>query len=253
MIGTGKKIPLGSVVKVERVGDDEAWADFRFVNYKKFPVKNPQIIMLDLLDSETMTIGHQKSFNIVFPRSLRNQKRKWIEPNLLRFENYNFKGKLQAGQLFRMPHYYYGKGGAKAFNLENNVQQTFENINIYSCRGCAIVVKGLQHHWQLLNVNITIPPGSKRCITCTADHLHIINSLGFLKMDSCNFAYGNDDCVNIHDTAAFAVKSSEKSIRTHNLKSYLAKAFHKGDMIELRNSDYSPTGFKNKLSGIKTD
>ena len=244
-----EKDPLCSVVKVEKVALDNTWGEFRFVNYKKFPLQNPRIVMLDLLDPTTMTVGHRKSFNIIFPHSLRNKKRTWIEPNLLRLD-YNFKGVLKVGQLFRMPHYYYA-GGGQGIALKNNLHQTFEKINIYSYRGSGIVVKGKQQYWQLLNSSITIPPDNKkRSISSTGDHLHVVNSKGFFKIESCDFGYGNDDCINVHDVSSFAIKSGDKSITTRNLRSWLALYYHKGDIVELKNLDYSPSGFKAKLTRI---
>lgn len=247
-----QKDPLSCVVKVEKIGPGKKWADFRFVHYEKFPITDPHIVMIDKLDSNTMSVGHRGSFNVVFPNSLRTQKRNWIEPDLLRL-NYDFNGvDLLPGQLFRMIHYYYANGG-KCFSLKDNADQTLDNINMYSYRGCGIAVRGEQRRWQLRNSNITIPANDKtRSITCTADLIHFSNSGGFCKIESCNFGYGNDDCINIKDFSFFAVKSGDKSIRTRKLNSWLLSYFNKGDKIELRNIDYSPSSFTATLGDIKT-
>jgi parallel beta-helix repeat protein len=114
-----------------------------------------------------------------------------------------------------------------------------------------IAVRGDQRLWQFINSSIKLPPNNKtRTVSCTADSIHFTNSKGFFKMESCEFACGNDDIINIHDISCLAVKSGEKSIRTRNLRPWVSAYFHKRDELELRNIDYSPGGFSAKLTKI---
>ena len=240
------KDPLASVVKVEDVGPDGQWADFRFVDYEKFPRPDTRIAMIDMLDPATMSVGCEGGFNLSFEffKGTNAPKHEWLSGNLLRIFPGN--AKLKVGQLFRMPHYYYDMNGVV---MSGNTHLTIQDVNIYSCPGFGFVGGGEQHHVQLIRTNIARPPGSSRPITCTADHLHFGNSQGFFKMESCEFSLGNDDCINIHDNSTFALKSSESSVRTQGMRSMLS--YHENDPIELRNADYSPSGFKAKLKSIK--
>jgi len=248
-----EKDPLASTVKLERMAPDSSWIDLRFVDYKKFPVTAPRIFMLDRLDPDTLSVGHTQSMNFFFagPLDKSSPRNSWIEPNLLRIftpagNRDMVKAKLQPGQLFRIPHRYYD---GSAIHMASNRHLTLEDINIYSCAGFGMVAGGDQHHWQLLRVNITRPPNSKRPISCTADHLHIASSQGYLKIDGCDFGFGNDDGINIHDNTNFVRPSGPRSVQVQRLN---LKIYQEGDPIELRQADYAPTGFTAPLRQIKT-
>ena len=80
------------------------------------------------------------------------------------------------------------------FFLRSNEHLSLENVEILSCAGHAFAVAGTQKYWQLKNVKIGIPKGSKaRYLSCAGDHLHIAYSAGYFKMLSCDFSGGNDD------------------------------------------------------------
>lgn len=64
-------------------------------------------------------------------------------------------------------------------------------------------------------------------------------------MIGCEFAYGSDDCINIHDLSAFGVKVDENVIE---LKA--GSMPEVGDVVELRHGDYSPAKFKSEVVSI---
>ncbi|MFR6031710.1 MAG: right-handed parallel beta-helix repeat-containing protein [Bacilli bacterium] len=149
----------------------------------------------------------------------------------------------QKGAYYRLQHYYYGMGGVQTVS---NKHLTLENMNIYSCKGHGLMVSGSQEYFQFINVKIAPPESSpKRVITCTADHLHFSRSKGHFKMIGCEFAYGSDDCINIHDLSAFGVKVDENVIE---LKA--GSMPEVGDVVELRHGDYSPAKFKSEVVSI---
>ncbi|MBL8992489.1 MAG: right-handed parallel beta-helix repeat-containing protein [Spirochaetia bacterium] len=110
-------------------------------------------------------------------------------------------------------------------------------------------MQGDSHHLELNRVRILPKPGEVRSITCTADHFHVNNSRGYLKLESCEFGFGGDDCVNIHDNNFYAVKTGPKKVLgkfyrpTHT-------PLHFDDVIELRNEDFSPTGYSSALKNF---
>ena len=247
------KDPLASVVKVENIEEDGAYADFRFVDYDIFPNPDTRFALLDMMDPATMSVSSEGGFSVSleFFKGKNKPETQWLSGNLLRIKSGKdnksvFKEKLRKGQIFRLSHYYYDMVGVA---MKDNAHLTLQDVNIYSCPSHAFLASGDQHHWQLIRSNIIRPPGTKRPITCTADHHHIAQSKGFLKLEGCEFSLGNDDCLNIHDCSAYGVKTAENTMSFNNMGG--TSSYHPGDLIELRNEDYSPTGFKSKLSSAK--
>jgi len=247
-----EKDPLASFVKVENVDPEGEYADFRFIDYESFPRKDVRVALLDLVDPATMSVCCEGSFSIGFEFFKGRSPvpgTQWLSGNLLRVSATptDFKGfakRLSPGQLFRMSHCYY-EGGAMI--MGSNAHLTLQDLNIASCPGMAFVCQGDQHHWQMLRVNTVPPQGVRRAITCTADHVHIGSSKGFFKMEGCEMGLGNDDCLNAHDSSSFGVKSGPCEITVTNKRG----SFKPGDLVELRNDDLSPTGFKSRLKAAK--
>ena len=86
----------------------------------------------------------------------------------------------------------------------------------------------------------------------TADPYHILRSCGFNKVENCEFAFSPDDCINAHDGSGVVGKSGPMAVANRNRFSpSMADSCRPGDMMELRNLDYSPTGFKAPLKAIR--
>ena len=246
-----KKDPLGSLLKVVGVGRDEngrEYVDFEFYQYKDFPRKDVRIAVVSSYDPKTKSVGVEGGFDRQFEffKGKNKPETKWLNSNTLRVFSQNLFA-FKEGMLFRAHHYYYDMAGIR---MRSNTHLTLQNINIFSCVGHGLTVSGTQKYWQFVNVNIRPPKGGKRrVITCTADHCHISSSCGFFKMVDCEFTRGGDDCLNIHDGAGFALKTGARSLKVLNM-AYIYD-YVKGDDIELRHGDYSPTGVIAKLVDVK--
>ena len=248
-----EKDPLASVVKVESIGPNGSYADFRFVDYQRFPNPGTRMAYLDMLDPKTMSVSSEGGFgmSLEFHKGGTPTQSEWLSGNLLRIKNQKnyglgFRLRFKPGQLFRLSHYYYDMNGVA---MQDNAHLTIRDVNLYSCPGHAFLANGDQHHWQLIRTNIVRPPGTTRPITCTADHHHIGQSKGFLKIENCEFSLGNDDCLNIHDCSAYGTRTAEKTLNFSNLRDPFS--YHVGDLIEFRNEDYSPVGFEAKVSALR--
>ena len=236
-----EKDPLASVVEVVGVKNDaeEGYVDYKFVEYDKFPRKNLRVANLSCYDPKTKSVGHEGGFGISYEffAGQNVPKVEWLSDNVLRV--YSDSGRIRRvkpGLMFRMQHYYYDMGG---FVLDSNRHLTLKDVNIWSCKGHALVITGTQKYTHFYNVNIVRPPNSeRRAITCTADHLHIGRSQGFLKLENCEFSLGADDCINMHDTSNFCVKISDTVVQTKN-----SDAFPIGTKVEFRQGDYSPAKY----------
>ncbi len=145
-----------------------------------------------------------------------------------------------------MRHYNYDQGG---FHIYDSTHLLFTNVTVYSCPGMAFIVKGDSHHLEWNGVRILPRPGEPRPITCTADHFHVSNSLGWLKFEGCDFGYGGDDCINIHDNNFYAVPAGPDLLEGRFFRVW-ATPVSEGDPLELRREDLSPAGFTAKVKSI---
>ena len=244
---------LVEVVKIEREGD--SYFDAKFLDYEDFPNKNSRIAILTGYDKENSHINAPGHFTRVLELTKGKgiTRREWVAPNILRvYYSKNDLAPFKVGQHFVFAHYYYDMHG---FFLRSNEHLSIENVEILSCAGHAFAVAGTQKYWQLKNVKIGIPQGSKaRYLSCAGDHLHIAYSAGYFKMLSCDFSGGNDDCLNAHDCSIYARPVSGGSAGANVLRTLSTRnvsEFYVGDEIELRNDDYSPTGFAAKIVSVK--
>ncbi|MCK6488003.1 MAG: right-handed parallel beta-helix repeat-containing protein [Planctomycetes bacterium] len=242
--------PLASVVRAEAAGAGHL--DLRFIDHARFPRRDLRVADIEQLDPATLSVGCEGALNAGFeffrgrspvPRT------EWLGDDLLRLHLTPAQGRfgtqVRPGTLFRMRHYVYDMNGV---SMRDNAHLTFSGVDLRSCPGHAFVTDGDQHHWQFLRTNVARPPGSRRPITCTADHHHVARSQGYFRMEGCEFSLGGDDCLNVHDTTAFAQPHDARTLRTRNLRG--GGALHPGDPIELRQDDYAPAGWSAPLAAI---
>ena len=233
--------PLASVVEV--VGGNDKYFDIKFLEYEDFPQKDVRIGIFSAYDSKTKSVGIENGKTLAFNMFVGRGKpveTQWIASNILRIKT---KNPFEAGELYRLQHSYYEYG---CVSMLSNTHLTLRNFNIYSCSGHAFTVSGTQKYWHFDNVNIVRPPNSeRRAITTTADHLHIAQSQGYMKMENCEFSLGADDCINMHDCSIIMDRESDETLLSVNARnSYL---YNEGEEIELRQDDFSPAGFTGKV------
>lgn len=243
--------PLAAIVQITNInidkGSNKTDIDVKFLDYDKYPMhgQNVRVANMENYDISAKAVGQEggRSMGFGFSPDAKSPDVEWLSPNEMRIKCNWINTVAQKGAYYRLQHYYYGMGGIQTVS---NKHLTLENMNIYSCKGHALLVSGSQEYFQFINVKIAPPENSpKRVITCTADHLHFSRSKGHFKMIGCEFAYGSDDCINIHDLSAFGVKVDENVIE---LKA--GSMPEVGDVVELRHGDYSPAKFKSEVVSI---
>lgn len=239
--------PLASLVRVAAVQKDSY--DLEFVDYPDFPCKESHLVILSAFDPKTRSVGLEDGITraIDFRRTNKpDAYRTWLAPNRVRVKQ--APAGIAPGQLYRLQHYYYQMNGV---NMRSNAHLRLENVTILSTPGHAFLICGTQHHTLFDHVDIVAPKDDRRrIITCTADHLHMAQSRGYLKLDHCEFSLGADDILNMHDCSGFARRKDAHTIRTQNARAY--GRLPKGTKVELRHGDYSPTGFTGTVREIKT-
>ena len=243
--------PLGSIVRVENVCGTPGgeYIDYKFVDYDKFPRRDLRVANLSSYDPVSKQIGVEggATLGYEFYKGKNFPKTQWLSGNVLRVWNKLYSKRAKVGDFYRMQHYYYDGAGVLT---HQNRHLTLSKINVYSCKGHAFTVSGTQQYWQYLDCTIRPPSGAKaRGITCTADHLHVVNSRGYMKLIGCDFMLGADDCINVHDCTGYTVRKSDFSLETRNVRGI--KMFKVGDPIELRDDDFSPSGFTGRIKSVK--
>ncbi|MBN8215862.1 MAG: right-handed parallel beta-helix repeat-containing protein [Spirochaetes bacterium] len=249
-----RRAPLASIVRVETTAPDGAWLDCRFIEYERFPNPRAQVRVMEGFDPVLKLVGFEGSKDLWEGHS--EEALEWLEPNLGRVRSKAanqaaravFRG-IQAGQTFRMRHYNYDQGG---FHIDDSTQMLFTNLTVYSCPGMAFIVRGESHHQEWSGVKILPRPGEPRPITCTADHFHVNNSMGWLKFEGCDFGYGGDDCINIHDNNFYAVPTGPATLEGRFFRAW-ATPVREGDPLELRREDLSPAGFTARVKSIRVN
>ena len=238
--------PLASLVEV--VATTNQSYDLKFIHYEDYPAKNSRMAFLSPWDPAVKSIGYEgdmeRALEMFKGRNIPNFE--WISGNVMRIKH--APNGFKVGQIYRLQHYYYD---LNCTNMSNNRHLTLEDIDILSTPGHATLITGKQKYTQFIRVNIRPPQDDeRRVISCTADHCHIGQSLGYFKMLNCDFCYGSDDCLNVHDCSAFCRKTGEYSVTTQNARSTMW-SFVPGAPLELRQGDYSPSGFKAPIKSVK--
>lgn len=240
--------PLASIVRVVRVKPD--FTDFEFVDYKRFPRRDLRVAFVTSYDPKTRSFGVADGIDgrFEFSAGENRPKTEWRSDNVLRV--WGQSQLFRIGQFFRMQHRYYD---GSCIQMNGNRHLTLEDINIYSCSGNGLIVDGRQQYWQLRGVRVAPPKDAlRRVISSTADPYHIIRSCGFCKVENCSFAFAPDDCINAHDVFGVVGKSGPMAVISRNRFSpSMVASFRPGDILELRNLNFSPTGFKAPLKAIR--
>jgi len=248
--------PLASIVEV--VGLDKSkespTIDFKFVDYREHAYyKKPMMFTaLTAYDPEAKSVGifaRRPIYGKVASMLDEIVKYEWLSPNVVRcrFKNDDMPKRAEVGWFYRAQHFYYQ---CDCFSMLSNTHLTFADINVYSCKGCFMRVNGTQKYWQVVNVNLAPPKGDvRRCITSTADGIHIGRSCGYFKLVGCDISYGADDGVNIHDCTEFVVRVNDHTVRINRPTS--AKYIGEDSVFEFRHWDYAPTNFTAKLKEKK--
>ncbi|TDX00333.1 right-handed parallel beta-helix repeat-containing protein [Dinghuibacter silviterrae] len=234
--------PLASVGRVTKVDSKGAFFEMRFDSAA--PLDPKRWLSMNPLDEKLRVPGPGQEFGDFGPKKIDK-----LDDRTVRVWP-NWPVPAKAGQLYLLRHYNYDK---MAIILGSNTQLSLQGVNIFSFPGEGFVGGGDMDHVELLRCNITFPPGQRRPITTTADGFHIDQSQGFIRLEGCDFGYMGDDCVNIHDNVHSGVQRVDAhTLIAVNLVPWRCP-FTPGDRVEIRNADYSPTGFTGKLTAVTPD
>lgn len=268
-----EKEPLASLGRVIKVANDGSYFDCEFPAFKniqdKFdikivgpfnekevkpgsrgalefrPYKNTHIIEVDDTKSnEDMEKLVRELSNIITSMEK-------VDNNVMRFYTTDpvwTLDRIKKNQLYNFRHYEYE---STAIYLIDSNNLNLNGITIYSCPGSGIVGRGNLHNFKINNCKVVRRPGTSRSITTSADCIHIGNSQGNFIIESCEFSYAGDDCINIHDNTSMGVKVIGNKTIIAGRVDKERNGISKGDLLEFRNGDFSETGYSSKVISAK--
>lgn len=158
--------------------------------------------------------------------------------------------KAKVGSFCRLAHYYYGKN---CFNLEANRHVTFQDVDVWSCRGFGFLVDGTDEYWQNVRVHFAPPKAGlprPRPYTTTADVNHVARSRGHIKFVDCSATLNQDDIHNFHDRTSCGVRRSQTTLEVTQIRKVYYFGAKVGHEVELRMPNYAPTGWKGVVTKI---
>ncbi|HZY38269.1 MAG TPA: hypothetical protein VFE53_16545 [Mucilaginibacter sp.] len=236
-----KIAPLASVGRILKVGPNATFFDIRFETPP--PLDPRRWVGMNPLDEKLRAPGTGTEFGVAI------KKIDSVGPQTLRVWTTN-AAKPVVGQLYLLRHYTFEKN---CMVMEGNKHLSFQYITIYSFPGNGFNYLGDQDHFELLHCRITYPENERRCITLTGGGFMVSQSQGFIRLEDCDFGYTGDDLVDIGDNVHAGVRRvDDHTLVAENITPWQCP-FNAGDMVEVRNGDFSPTGFTAKLEKATGD
>lgn len=262
--------PLAAVATVVNVAEDGSYVDFMYPTLEEVDPEKPFSIV-GPFDRYRYTPGENRAFEFrpyrnehfhaedkemeKLVRELSNIFRRGgitkLDRQTLRIRTENpewSRTHFSKGQCFNFRYFEYdgcAVRGAKCSDV------TLENITIYGCPGHGFLFSGGVERIHFNRCVITPRPGTTRSISISVDCLHVGNSKGMIVIENCDFSYAGDDCINLHDNSSMGIeKLGDKRIKALRVEERSLQ-IEKGSLIELRNPDLSPTGFKANVTEIE--
>ena len=248
-----KTDPIAGVIKIIASGKSDSGEDFFDVEFVEFrgdtyPLygKPTRVASMSPYDYSAKAVGEEDGQEACygFRGWDKGPKTAWLSPNTMRI--FTPKGSLVEGKYYRLQHFYY-EGGCFAFGRVSNL--TFQDIDVYSCKGAAFYAYGDCSHIQLIRANVKPPRSRRRPITSSCDHFYVTNSIGFIKLLNCEFALGGDDCFNVHGPVVYGRKIGESKLQIYTPKGVYC--FRAGETAEIMDARFAPFNLSLKVKNFE--
>lgn len=243
-----KESPLASVVTVQNSNADTNTLDLVFKD-AEYCDENSRLMAITQCDPETYTFGAKYSSKEVYlyqdGTNIKSVQK--ISDNTLRVTHNGCMNGFEDGETYILRHYVYN---GTVFNLRDYSKNiTFDNVSIYGSSGMAYICEGNSSHFQIINSFIGVNPGhkDKRCVSLTADAIHIVNTNGCFNISDCDISGMGDDCINVHDGLGYV------SAVNGNTLTLIASAMRLevGDTLAFKNDDFENTDVTAKIVSVK--
>ena len=240
--------PLASVVTVQNSNPDADVLDLVFKN-PEYCDENCRLSAITQCDPETYTFGAKYSSkeNYLYQDATSIKSVQKIAGDTLRVTHNGCLDSFENGEVYILRHFVYD---GTVFNIRDYSKNiTFDNVNIYGSTGMAYVCEGNCSHFQIINNYIGINPENKdkRCVSLTADAIHIVNTNGCFNISGCDISGMGDDCINVHDGLGYISAVNDSTV------TLIASAMRleAGDTLDFKNEKFENTDFTAKIVSVK--
>lgn len=240
--------PLASVVTVKNSNPEENTIDLVFKD-AEYCKENISFSAITQCDPETFTFGARYSAkeNYLYQDPTNIVSSEKIADDTLRVVHNGCMDSFEDGEKYILRHYVYD---GTVFSLRNYSKNlTFDNVNIYGSAGMAYICEDNASHFQIINSFIGVNPEhkDKRCVSMTADAIHIVNTDGCFNISGCDISGMGDDAINVHDGLGYVSSvGGNKLILTAS-----AMRLKAGDTLAFKNEKFENTGVKAKIVSVK--
>ena len=240
--------PLASVVTVQNSNPDANTVEFVFRD-AEYCNENIRLKAITQCDSETFTFGEKYSSkeNYLYQDVNAVKSVQKISDNVLRVIHNGCMDNFENGETYILRHYVYD---GTVFNIrEYSENITFDNVSIYGSSGMAYICEGNCSHFQIINCFIGVNPDYKdrRCVSLTADAIHIVNTNGCFNISGCDISGMGDDAVNVHDGLGYVSEVNGNTLTLIASAMRLAA----GDTLAFKNGKFENTDATAKIVSVK--
>ncbi len=241
--------PLASVVTVRNSNSDAHTLDLVFKN-AEYCNENNRLMAITQCDPETLTFGAKCSSKEVYLYQYANAVKsvQKISDNTLRVTHNGCMDGFEDGEMYFLRHYVYDGTVFSIRDYSENI--TFDNVSIYGSPGMAYICEGNCSHFQIISSFIGVNPEHKdsRCVSLTADAIHIVNTDGCFNISDCDISGMGDDAINVHDGLGYVSAVSGNTLKL------IASAMrlNEGDTLAFKNEKYENTDATAKIVSVKT-
>ncbi len=240
--------PLASVVTVQNSNADTNTIDLVFKD-AEYCEDNCRLMAITQCDPETYTFGAKYSSKEVYlyqdPNTIKSVEK--INDNTLRVNHNGCMDSFENGETYILRHYVYDGTIFSIRDYSKNI--TFDNVSIYSSAGMAYICEGNCSHFQIINCFIGVNPEykDKRCVSLTADAIHIVNTNGCFNISGCDISGMGDDSINVHDGLGYvsAVKGNTLTLIASAMR------LEVGDTLVFKNERFENTDLIAKIISVK--
>lgn len=240
--------PLASVVTVQNNNPDANTVELVFRN-AEYCNENSRFMAITQCDPETFTFGAKYSSreHYLYQDASYIKSVEKISADTLRVTHNGCLDDYENGGTYILRHYVYD---GTVFNIRDYSKNvTFDNVSIFGSAGMAFICEGNCSHFQIINCFIGVNPEYKdtRCVSMTADAIHIVNTNGCFNIEGCDISGMGDDAVNVHDGLGYI------SAVSGNTLTLIASAMRleAGDTLAFKNSEFKSTDLTAKIVSVK--
>ena len=240
--------PLASVVTVQNAEADKNTLDLVFRD-AEYCNENCRFMAITQCDPETFTFGAKCSSNEVYfyQDGTNIQSVQKLSDDTLRVTHNGCMGNFENGETYILRHYVYN---GTVFNIRNGSKNvTFNNVDIYGSTGMAYICEDNCSHFQIIDSFIGVNPEhrDKRCVSLTADAIHIVNTDGCFNISGCDISGMGDDAINVHDGLGYV------SAVNGNTLTLIASAMRltEGDTLAFKNDNFENTDIRARIVSVR--